>query len=929
MARYQTVGVSDERVNRARAAAAQAAYRGADYATAESRYLALISDIRARGQDSETTLAAELDHLAQVYIRQRQYEKAEDLLTEALSIWQQQPDADSDVAVCLGMLATTYFQRNRLREAEQCNRRALALCRESQGEDSLQYAQCADHLAMTLAIRGREENKRELAHEAVSLGMQALKIFIEQLPPNHPSVHGSRQNLAAYRHEATSIGYLYSGGSPEDDSDDDSDDSSFGVANVAAALLQEPDHPHSITQLIHSAQEASIARDFSASDSLLARALTLAESKYEAMSSIVIRVHEAEIEILRRRCSMLLGEPSGILSPIQHLEMQMRAHMRRGLAEDENTPPPNAESQVLEIVCKLLKRAVRTSRHLIGLALDRGCIRTAAIQSWVEGYYVSDLMEVLHYSRLLGVLSNEESFEIAIAVMQLRSANSLALAYEEGQHLEDDEGHIRAMREQLRVREARYDSMVAQLVERALGRSVEAPSSSTESLRAEIEELRASLRAQGVSAQSTEFGSILGSSEIRSRLRDAGSALVFYLIGQRAVFVAAISERQQTLVRVEYEAGLVEAMCDQFRESIVPADGTLSPPEFNAGFGVMLYDLLVRPIRRHLEGIRHLFLVPDRALWTIPFSALVGDLEVQVSADDDPDEAYESTSNSELRAGMMRRQAALAISEDGAAPEEVTRANAWLGNHYSISLVPSIAALSRTRREARFSAQGRKSFLGIGNPAIRSSDLAPLPQTESLLEHLAYDLGANLETDVIVREQASVDRVLELDGLGELANRRVLCFATHALFPTQEGDPLAEPGLILASDSGQPYEVLSASRIRELRIDAELVMLTACFTSAPAGKTIGTPLSGLAQSFFEAGARCLLVSNWPIDANATEQLLREVFSDSNPTEPLADAVRRAAASLRSDVTDKRYQHPFFWASFSTVGDGIAAIGADV
>ena len=200
--------------------------------------------------------------------------------------------------------------------------------------------------------------------------------------------------------------------------------------------------------------------------------------------------------------------------------------------------------------------------------------------------------------------------------------------------------------------------------------------------------------------------------------------------------------------------------------------------------------------------------------------------------------------------------------------------------------------------------------------------MTSLPQTERLLDELAELFGADPELDVVVRKDATVARLLELNEQGELASRRVLCFATHAIYPTAGGDTLQEPAIVLSpGDESASDGLFWASQVRQLKLDSEFVLLTACFTGSPAGKSVGVPLSGLAESFFYAGAKCMLVSNWPVDVNATESLIKALFSETYARETLAEALQRAMSSMRMEGRARGWSHPMYWAGFSIIGDG--------
>ncbi len=90
-------------------------------------------------------------------------------------------------------------------------------------------------------------------------------------------------------------------------------------------------------------------------------------------------------------------------------------------------------------------------------------------------------------------------------------------------------------------------------------------------------------------------------------------------------------------------------------------------------------------------------------------------------------------------------------------------------------------------------------------------------------------------------------------------------------------------------------------------------------------------MSGLGRAFFYAGARALLVSNWPVHSQATRALMVTLFErfTQEPGVARADAHRAAMLELIDDgeYTDAQgrvvfsYAHPIFWAPFTVYGDG--------
>ena len=207
---------------------------------------------------------------------------------------------------------------------------------------------------------------------------------------------------------------------------------------------------------------------------------------------------------------------------------------------------------------------------------------------------------------------------------------------------------------------------------------------------------------------------------------------------------------------------------------------------------------------------------------------------------------------------------------------------------------------------------------GIANVnAVRS--LPALPETADELEALAQALGAD-DDSFLLREHATERRVRTTD----MADYRVLAFATHGLVA---GDlkGLAEPALVLTPPEKGTEEndgLLTASEVATLKLDADLVILSACNTAAADGTPGADGLSGLAKAFFYAGSRALLVSHWPVMSEAAVKLTTGMlkYAADHPEASRAEALRRSMLALMEDDKTK-FAHPLFWAPFVVVGEG--------
>jgi CHAT domain-containing protein len=150
----------------------------------------------------------------------------------------------------------------------------------------------------------------------------------------------------------------------------------------------------------------------------------------------------------------------------------------------------------------------------------------------------------------------------------------------------------------------------------------------------------------------------------------------------------------------------------------------------------------------------------------------------------------------------------------------------------------------------------------------------------------------------------------------------VVYFATHGILPGEmhcEGEPalaLSPPASTAGSTNSDG--ILAASEIAQLRLNADLVVLSACNTASSADGMGGGALEGLSDAFFAAGARAVLASHWEVPSSATVTLMTGVFDRSNRARGLAEALRQSQLAL---IENDSTAHPFNWAAFTLIGDG--------
>ncbi|WP_417523505.1 CHAT domain-containing protein [Marinovum sp.] len=413
--------------------------------------------------------------------------------------------------------------------------------------------------------------------------------------------------------------------------------------------------------------------------------------------------------------------------------------------------------------------------------------------------------------------------------------------------------------------------------------------------------------------------------EVQALLRD-GEALVMTLTVDSYLYTWGISPTASAWTRVEVPIdevrGLVQGLRAQLRaEEDTRAGISLNKevraarvPSFDRAAAHLIYQHTLAPLEPVIGDARHLMVVFDGPLTSLPPAVLV--TRPPDGADTSP---------------------------------QALRDTPWLLKRHALTTLPNVSALRALRQVALPPRDAqRPTFVGFGDPLLgyrlaaedggqapeedrivtrgiyedvrRVADLAPLPNTARELRRLAATMGAPQE-NLHLASAATEQAVKTLD----LSRADVVAFATHGLLA--DGLPgLAEPALVFTPPEAPTAEddaLLTASEAAQLKLSADLVILSACDTAGSDGTPGAEGLSGLARAFIYAGARAILVSHWPVDDYAasvlTTGMLDRMYADTPLTR--AEALQRSALDILADSSEDRFAHPRIWAPFVVVGEG--------
>lgn len=230
----------------------------------------------------------------------------------------------------------------------------------------------------------------------------------------------------------------------------------------------------------------------------------------------------------------------------------------------------------------------------------------------------------------------------------------------------------------------------------------------------------------------------------------------------------------------------------------------------------------------------------------------------------------------------------------------LTDGQSFLLDRYQITVLPSASTLKFVGNIKASDKPG--TLLAFGNP-----DLGDQRYNLSFAEKEAREVAGLFEKSALFLGKDASKKNFKEYGQGF----RYLHFATHGKF-----DPVhpLDSALLLSSKSvANMQDQLTIGELYSIRIDADLVTLSACETGL--GKVAnGDDVVGLVRGFMYAGANQIVSTLWEIDDTATESLMTNFYQRIKAGENKAAALRASQRDVR-----QKYSNPFFWAAFQITG----------
>ncbi len=380
------------------------------------------------------------------------------------------------------------------------------------------------------------------------------------------------------------------------------------------------------------------------------------------------------------------------------------------------------------------------------------------------------------------------------------------------------------------------------------------------------------------------------------------------------IFGMLVDAKGVQIYRVKNPDIEVEPLAEKLRASIDGGGSKL--PFYEVGTAYAMFQLLAGPVADRMLEAKALIVDANGPLQKFPIGVLVTDKE------------------------SVTRY----VASRAKAPYDYSNVN-FLAKHVAISTALSPRSLVVSRK--LWVSAAPLPFIGFAEhqPASLSAEIGG--------QMLSVGTGCETEKKVIAsltRELKPInarelDRAGEALGIGkptsmtggaftdtavkartDLNQFQVLHFATHGLTEGQWGCGKSPPALVTSMAENNSDALLSFDEIAKLRLDANLVVLSACDTvagistsqaRASGREEAGATLEGLVRAFLAANARAVMSTYWPIsDAGESEDLIADFYRAAR-TGTIGEALKTAQSAI---MAQPKSSHPLFWGAFFVVGD---------
>jgi CHAT domain-containing protein/tetratricopeptide (TPR) repeat protein len=373
--------------------------------------------------------------------------------------------------------------------------------------------------------------------------------------------------------------------------------------------------------------------------------------------------------------------------------------------------------------------------------------------------------------------------------------------------------------------------------------------------------------------------------DIRNRLLGQNDVLIEYFLAEPVSLLAVVEKDRMAIHVLPSKTDLINSVKGfiKYVSSRPSSNGELRPAARR------IFSEILFPLREgSLAAKKRLIIVPDGILYFLPFEALID--------------------------------------------EEWKGGTRYLVEHYEISYMPSATTLKWLATSPVSSAPS-EGLLALGDPDYEKSsgDIAgsrffpgnslgiegifdPLPTSREEIKTISkyfprhrrkLFLGAEAREEILKNSNGHRFSVVHL--------------ACHSYI--DESHPFRSALVFSASRAGGEDGFLQVRELYNLRLPADLVVLSACRT-ARGWMESWEGVMGMPRIFFYTGARSVVSTLWPIEDRSTALFMDRFYGGMSRGLSKSKSLQRA----KIDMIHAGYADPHYWAPFILNGDSRSSIG---
>jgi len=348
------------------------------------------------------------------------------------------------------------------------------------------------------------------------------------------------------------------------------------------------------------------------------------------------------------------------------------------------------------------------------------------------------------------------------------------------------------------------------------------------------------------------------------------TVLLEFALGDSASLLWVVQRDHSAMYKLP-ERTVIETMVHRLRDAIAkPGSGDA----MMLSTALTLYHTLLAPGQAALDKAQTIIVVPDGALFELPFDALI-------RGDGQPDAPISHQ-------WFVARKWATVYAP-------------------SATVYAQLHARTEQRSYARdLFAVGNPDYSGLSMPA--NDPLAPLPYAQKEVEAIGAKVKPERRAVLTGREatEAAVKQELRTE------SPRVVHLATHGLVDATEP---ARSSVALASGQGEDG-FFHTLEIVSTPTRSDLIVMSAC-ESARGRVSRGEGVVGLSRAFLGAGAESVVASLWSVSDESTAELMRVFYERMFGKK---ESASRALQDARIALLDSpKFSHPFYWSPFVVTG----------